>query len=97
MSSTESYDKDFYDLMDDINNSSEEIYCTTGDENWELLEFLCEHCRYHTLYPEVIKYVPDIHTYFGDRDELQEILQEVLFENDDLYDKVLKLYISMYY
>ena len=46
-------------------------------------------------FSEVRKYLEDIP--FDDEDELKEVLQEVLFENDDLWDKVLKMYISSCY
>lgn len=96
MESDKEYDKDFYDLMSNkVHNCYEEICCTSGDEIWEVVDFLCENCRYFPLYTEVRKYLEDIP--FDDEDELKEVLQEVLFNNDDLWDKVLKMYISTYY
>ena len=96
MESGQDYDKDVYDLMNTkVHDCYEEIYCTSGDEIWSVLEFLCENCRYFPLYTEVRKYLEDIP--FDDEDELKEVLQEVLFDNDDLWDKVLKMYISSCY
>ncbi len=98
MESSKEYDKEFYELMNRINDDVSDddmICCTSGDEVWEVLEFLCENCRYYPLYSEVRKYLEDIP--FDDEDELKEVLQEVLFENDDLWDKVLKMYISSCY
>jgi hypothetical protein len=92
MESTEEYNEEVWELMDRLHEEGEEIYCTTGDETWSVLEYLCENCRYSTFYFEVKKYNPN--PTFDDEEVLKEELQEILFNNDDLWDKVLKEYIK---
>lgn len=88
MNSNEDYDEDFYNLMETVDDIGEEIFCTSGDEVWEVLEFFCKRFR---RFIDPSKYSI---TGSEDEDELREILQEILFDNDDLWDKVLKYYIE---
>ncbi len=85
-----SEDSEFMDLMDDINNTwgnDDLIYSDSGDTNWEVVEFFVEGCDPE----EYLSEVPD------DEDELEQQLQEVLFENEELYNKVLKNFIKKRY
>ena len=90
MNSNEDYDKDFYELMKTIDNNSDEIRFTTGDEVWEVLEYF--YSRY-TGFIDPYKYMTTIPT---DEDELRDILQEILFTNEDVWDNVLKIYLNKY-
>lgn len=95
MTSSEGYDKKFYDLMKKIDRESEELWNTTGDESWSVVEFVCEYCRTFVLFDEMSPYYSTLD--FDDEDELKEQIQEIIFDNDDLWDKILKKYIKMYY
>jgi hypothetical protein len=69
----------------------EEIYFTSGDEVWEVLEFFQTSGNY------------DLDTLLGtdtstiDEDELKEQCQELIFNDDQLWEKVLSDYIKNYY
>ena len=95
MESDKEYDKDFYDLMKIIDDKSDEICCTSGDEVWEVLDFVCEYCKTYILFDEFYPYYSTLN--FDDEDELKEQIQEIIFNNDDLWEIVLKKYIKMYY
>lgn len=86
-----SCDRDFYRIMDNIHKNSKEVCSTSGDEIWDVVEFFC---KYFRRYIDPDKYMTSIPT---DKDELREVLQEVLFDNDDVFDMVLKYYINEYY
>ena len=95
MESGKEYDKDFYDLMEQLHDRNEEIYSTTGDECWSVVEFVCEYCRTNLLFVEFHNYYSTLN--FNDEDELRDQIQELIFNDDDLWDKVLKKYIEVYY
>ena len=98
MESDKEYDKDFYDLMERVHD---EVYeddtfcCTTGNEVWEVVDFVCEYCRTYILYSEMSEFIPTLN--FDDEDELRDQIQEIIFDDDDLWETVLKKYIKMYY
>jgi hypothetical protein len=86
------YDNELIKFMTEIHEGDgEEIYFTSGDEVWEVLEYFRTSGNY------------DLDTLLGvdtssvDDDDLSEMCQEKLFEDDDLFDKVLKDYINIYY
>jgi hypothetical protein len=95
MTSTEEYNKDFYDLMEKVHTYSEELWSTTGDEVWSVVEFVCEYCRTYLLYSLMSKYISSLD--FSDEDELKEQISEIIFDDDELWEEVLKLYIKTYY
>ena len=95
MNSTKDYDKDFYELMKKVDTVSEELWNTTGDEVWTIVEFVCNYCRTYLLYNLMSKYIPSLN--FSDIDELREQISELLFNDDNLWDEVLKVYIKNYY
>jgi hypothetical protein len=95
MESDKEYDKDFYDLMERVHDDNEEICCTTGDEVWNVVDFVCEYCRTYVLYSEMSEFIPTLN--FDDEDELRDQIQEIIFDDDDLWETVLKKYIKMYY
>lgn len=88
--SSDEYDVEFYGIMEDLHDTMDNddiIYSTTGDENFEVLEYFCSNCNpsdYLTDIPE-------------DEDDLKDELQHVLFDNDSIYEKILKEYINRYY
>jgi hypothetical protein len=91
-SNSKDNDRELIDFMTDIHDrNGEEIYFTSGDEVWEVLEYFRTSGNY------------DLDTLLGvdtssvDDDDLSEMCQEKLFEDDDLFDKVLKDYINIYY
>jgi hypothetical protein len=88
MTSEEDYDKKFYDLMKTIDDIGEEICCTNGDEVWEVLDYFC---KYYKWYIDIRKYVTTVPT---DKDELREVLQDILFDDDKVWDKVIKDYLK---
>ena len=86
------YDNELIKFMTEIHESDgEEIYFSSGDEVWEVLEFFRTSGTY------------DLDTLLGtdtstlDEDELKEQCQELVFNDDNLWDKVLKDYIRTYY
>ncbi len=87
------YDRELIDFMTDIHDGDgEEIYFTSGDEVWEVLNFFCESGEY------------DLDTLLGvdtkslDEDDLKDLCQELLFGcSDELWYKILNDYIKMYY
>lgn len=89
-SSVDEYDVEFYGIMEDLHDTvdmDDILYSTTGDENFEVLEYFCNNCNpsdYLTDIPE-------------DEDDLKYELQQVLFDNDSIYEKILKEYINRYY
>jgi hypothetical protein len=96
MESDKEYDEDFYDLMNNkVHDCSEDICCTSGDEIWEVIDFVCEYCRTTVLFTEFLPYRSTLN--FDDEDELRDQIQEIVFNNDDLWETVLKKYIKMYY
>lgn len=96
MNSNEDYDKDFYDLMDSkVHDCYEEIYCTSGDEICDVIDFVCQYCRTTVLFTEFLPYHSTLN--FNDEDELKEQVQEIVFDNEDLWKIVLTKYIKMYY
>jgi hypothetical protein len=97
MESDKDYDKDFYDLMSTkVHDCYEEICCTSGDEVWEVVDFVCEYCRTTVLFTEFLPYHSTLN--FDDEDELREQIQEIIFDNDDkMWETVLKKYIDWYY
>jgi hypothetical protein len=95
MESDEEYNKDFWDLMEKIDDDREEICCTSGDEVWEVLDFVRKYCRTWVLYDLMSKYIPSLN--FNDEDELKEQIQEIIFDDDKLWEIVLKKYIKLYY
>ena len=95
MTSTEDYNKDFYELMEKVHTYSEELWSTTGDEVWSVVEFVCEYCRTSVLYNLMSQYIPSLN--FQDEYELKEQISEIIFDDDELWEEVLKLYIKTYY
>jgi hypothetical protein len=96
MNSNKDYDKDFYDLMGTkVHDQYEEICCTSGDEIWEVVDFVCEYCRTVVLYTEFLPYHSTLD--FNDKDELRDQIQEIIFNDDKIWETVLKKYIEMYY
>jgi uncharacterized Fe-S radical SAM superfamily protein PflX len=95
MTSPNSYDKDFYELMKKVDTVSEELWNTTGDEVWSVVDFVSEYCRTYILYNLMSKYIPTLN--FNDEDELKEQISEIIFNDDNLWEEVLKLYIKTYY
>jgi hypothetical protein len=95
MESDEEYNKDFWDLMEKIDDDREEICCTSGDEIWEVVNFVCEYCRTTVLFTEFLPYYSTLN--FDDEDELKEQIQEIIFDDDKLWEIVLKKYIKLYY
>lgn len=95
MTSPNSYDKDFYELMKRVDTVSDELWNTTGDEVWSVVEFVCEYCRTYLLYNLMSKYIPSLD--FSDEDELKEQISEIIFNDDTLWEEVLKIYIKTYY
>jgi hypothetical protein len=94
MNSNQEYDEDFYDLMDNkVHDHYEEICSTSGDENWEVVNFVCEYCRTYLLY----NYFQNYNLNFNDEDELKEQIHEIIFTDDQIWDVVIKKYIEMYY
>lgn len=88
----EDYDNEVIDFMDQIHDGDgDEIFYTSGDEVWEVLEFFKTSGNY------------DLDSMLGcdtdsiDDDDLKEMCQEKLFDDDDLFDEVLKDYIKIYY
>jgi hypothetical protein len=91
-SNSKDNDRELIDFMTDIHDrNGEEIYFTSGDEVWEVLEYFRTSGNY------------DLDTLLGtdtstlDEDELKEQCQELVFNDDKLWDKVLKDYIKTYY
>ena len=95
MESDEEYDKDFWDLMKKIDDCTEELYCTSGDEVWSVVDFVCEYCKTYILFDEFHSHYSTLN--FDDEDELKEQIQEIIFNDDKLWEKILKKYIKMYY
>jgi hypothetical protein len=99
MESDKEYDKDFYELMerlnDDVSNDNM-ICCTSGDEVFEVVDFVCKYCRTYLLYTLFSPYHSTLN--FDDEEELREQIQGILFDgNDELWESVLKKYIECYY
>ena len=91
MESDKEYDEDYYDLMDRINDevSDDDMFCSTsGDEVWDVVNFVCEYCRTYVLYSEMSEFIPTLN--FDDEDELKDQIQEIIFDDDDLWETVLK-------
>ena len=89
---SKSYVQELIEFMTEIHEGDgEEIYFTSGDEVWEVLEFFRTSGNY------------DLDTLLGtdpedlDEDELKEQCQELVFNNDQLWEKVLSEYIRNYY
>lgn len=83
-------DVEFYGIMEDINDTWDEndlIYSDTGDTNMEVLDFFIQFYRHK----DYLSDVPE------DKDELRDQLSEVLFNNEQVYEAVLKNYINLYY
>ena len=96
MNSNEEYNKDFYDLMNNkVHDNCEQLYGSSGDECWEIVDFVCEYCRTIVLFNEFHTYYSTLN--FNDEDELREQIQELIFNDDDLWEIVLKKYIEVYY
>lgn len=86
------YDHELIEFMTEIHEGDgEEIYFTSGCEVWEVLEFFRTSGNY------------DLDTLLGtdtedlDEDELKEQCQELVFNDDQLWEKVLSEYIRNYY
>jgi hypothetical protein len=96
MNSGKDYNKDFYELMNNkVHDRFEELWSTTGGETWSVVDFVCEYCRTYLLYNLMSQYIPSLN--FNDEDELKEQVSEIIFDDDNLWDKVLEKYIKMYY
>ena len=95
MSSTKDYDEDFYDLMEKIDGCSEEIWSTSGDELWEVIDFVGEYCKTYLLYNLMSKYIPSLN--FNDEDELRNQISDILCEDENLWGEILKIYIKNCY
>ena len=95
MNSNKDYDKDFFELMKKVDTFSEELWNTTGEEVWSVVEFVSEYCKTYLLYNLMSKYIPSLN--FNDEDELKEQISEIIFEDDTLWDEVLKIYIKNNY
>ena len=89
---TNDYDRETIDFMIDIHDGDgEEIFFDSGDTIWEVLDFFIDSGVFDL---ESILMI-DEEDY--DDDELRELCQEKLFEDDDLFDFVLKTYIQKCY
>ena len=95
MDSTEEYNKDFYELMNKVHTYSEELWGTSGDEVWTVVEFVCKYCRTYLLYSLMSEYISSLD--FSDEDELRDQVSEIIFDNDELWDEILKIYIKTHY
>ena len=96
-SGTDSYDVEFENLIDSIHtdkDSDDIIYCTTGDENFEVLQWFQEHFRCFINPLDYWEAESDIPT---DEDELSDELQQILLDDESVFDLVLKGYIQTHY
>jgi hypothetical protein len=91
------FDIEFDNLMDSIHEEVDEddVLCqTSGDECFEVLEWFQSHFRMFINPLDFWETEEDIPT---DKDELDDELQQILFDNDPIWDKVLKKYIQTHY
>ncbi len=94
MESKSDFDIEFENLIDSIHEEcdNDDIICsTTGEENFEVLEWFQEHFRSFINPDDFWEEIPD------DEDELNDDLQQILFDNDDIFETVLKQYIDCHY
>lgn len=91
------FDIEFDNLMDSIHEevSDDDVLCqTSGDECFGILEWFKNHFRSFINPLDFWETEEDIPT---DEDDLIDELQEILFDNDSIWDKVLKKYIQIHY
>lgn len=91
------FDIEFENLIDTIHedcDNDDVIYCTTGDENFEVLSWFQKHFRSFIDPLDYWETEADIPT---DEDELEEELQQILSDDEPVFDLVLKNYIQTHY
>ena len=97
MTSGNEDDIEFNNLIDSIHKETDDndlIYCTTGDENFDVLQWFQERFRWFINPLDYWETEDDIPT---DEDELNEELQQILFDDKQVFDLVLKRYIHTHY
>ena len=97
MTSGNEDDIEFNNLIDSIHKETDDndlIYCTTGDENFDVLQWFQERFRWFINPLDYWETEDDIPT---DEDELNEELQQILFDDEQVFDLVLKRYIHTHY
>lgn len=97
MISRTDYDVEFTNLIDSIHEDMDNddiIYYTTGDENFEVLQWFQEHFRWFINPLNYWETEDDIPT---DEDELNDELQQILSDDEPVFDLVLKRYIQTHY
>jgi hypothetical protein len=97
MTSGNENDIEFINLIDSIHKETDDndiIYCTTGDENFDVLQWFQERFRWFINPLDYWETEDDIPT---DEDELNEELQQILFDDEQVFDLVLKRYIHTHY
>lgn len=93
-SGSDSYDIEFDNLIDSIYKEMDEndlILSTSGDECFEILEWFQSHFRMFINPDDYWEEIPE------DEDELHDKLQEILFDNDPVWDKVLEYWVRTHY
>lgn len=93
-SETDSYDIEFDNLIDSIHEEMDEddlILSSSGYECFEILEWFQSHFRMFINPDDYWEEIPE------DEDELKDELQEILFDNEPVWDKVLKYWIRIKY
>ena len=94
LTSPSDFDIEFDNLMDSIHEEVEEgdLLCqTSGDECFEVLEWFQSHFRAFINPDDYWEEIPE------DEDELNDELQQILFDNEPVWDKVIKSYIRTHY
>lgn len=96
-SGSDSYDVEFDNLIDSIHEEMDQddlIFCTSGDECFEVLEWFQSHFRSFIDPLDYWETEDDIPT---DEEELNEELQQILFDDEQVWDFTLKSYIRTHY
>jgi hypothetical protein len=91
------FDIEFDNLMDSIHEEVDEgdVLCqTSGEECFEVLQWFKNHFRSFINPLNFWATEEDIPT---DEDDLLDELRDILFDNDPIWDKVLKAYIQTHY
>ena len=88
------FDIEFENLMDSIHEEVDEddiIYLTSGEECFEILEWFQIHFRKFINPDDFWDEIPE------DEDVLNDELQQILFDNEPVWDKVLEHWIRINY
>lgn len=94
MDSPSDFDVEFDNLMDAIHEEVDEddIICqTTGEECFEVLQWFQKYFRAFIDPNDYWEEIPE------DEDELSDELQQILFDDDSILNRVLKVYIQAVY